>query len=152
MSEHDEAVFVDAFTSGADALKKESDRQWLFCVGDCEIQFARCWRSGGEVFLGRIAVATHGFGTESPQAPEAERMFKRMRSRLKKNYTNRLIAANITIPGSERPYRNVWLGPDARKRCQEGSIRLRSSPDSRVIWKEEPNQPLQPTRPFGPRG
>jgi hypothetical protein len=149
MSERDEVTFVDAFAGTADTLKKESDRQWLFRVGDSEIQFLRCWRSAAEISLGRIAIATHGFGTESSSALDAERLFRRMRSHLKKEYTNRLIAENITIPRNARPYRNVWLGPHARGILQSGAIVLRSSPASRVVWNEEPNQAPEPTAPSG---
>ena len=137
MSEHDEAVFVAAFRDSVNSIEKQSNRQWLFCVGDCKIQFLRSYRSSTEISQGRIAIATHGSGVEFSAGSETERLFKRMRSRLKKEYTNRLCAQNVTIPQSSHPYRNVWLGPDALARVRTGSIALISDPTSRIVWREE---------------
>ncbi len=144
MSELDEEAFVAAFVGSVSALKKESERQWMFCAGDGEVQLLRCFRSRDEITLGRIAVATHAVGATSQETSDADRLFKRMRSRLKKEYSNRLIAVNTKNPGRSTPYRNVWLGPDARVRHRSG-LALRSSVGDSVVWKEEPNQTPHPT-------
>ena len=138
MSEDDESEFISAFVDQVDTLKKDSNVEWLFVMSDCHIQFLPSRRSGGQITLGRIAIATHGFGNVFAAAPKAERLFERMRSWLKKRYSNRLMAENITIPGSASPRRTMWLGLDARARFRRGEVTFRTAVESRVVITEEP--------------
>ncbi len=146
MSADDEREFTAAFAGEADALKKESDIQWWFHVGDCRIQFLPSRRTRDQIALGRIALATHGSGESFSAAPQAEALFKRMRAWLKKRYSNRLIVENASIPGSATAYRTFWLGPDAREQSRVGHVTLRSFLSLPVIFKEEkPNKAPEPT-------
>jgi len=137
MSENDETEFVSSFASLADALKRESDTQWWFCIGDCRVQFLRSKLSDDQITLGRIAVATHGTGEACSRGPLVEGLFKKMRTWLKKRYTNRLMAENIEIPGSATSYRLFWLGPDAAAMFRNGRVTLRSLFSGPVVFKEE---------------
>jgi hypothetical protein len=147
-SDEDEQEFVATFAPQADRLERESDIQWFFRVGDCPIQFLRSRRTPLEISVGRISLATHGFGLEFKSADGAEALFKQMRAWLKKRYANKLTAENIEIPGSTTSYRTMWLGPDARAKYRDGHVTLRSMASNKVVIKEEPNQSPQTT----PRG
>jgi hypothetical protein len=142
-SELDEKEFVAAFVDAADTLEQDSPIQWFFCVGDSRIQFLRSRRTEDQISLGRISLATHGFGLSFASAPSAEALYKKMRSWLKKRYHNTLTAENIRIPGSATSYRTMWLGPDAQARYRSGVVALRTLFDGPVIIKEEPNKALQ---------
>jgi hypothetical protein len=144
-SEVDERDFVYAFTGSADALEKASESEWIFRVGDCPIQFWRSKRSERKIAVGRISIATHGFGVAYESAEKAEALFKKMRGWLKKRYTNRLIARNLTLSGVTASYRMMWLGPDARAMHRGGQVTLRSMVSDLVVIEEEPNQAPEPT-------
>jgi hypothetical protein len=137
-SENDENEFAEAFAMYCDALEKESDSQCFFRIGDCRIQFLRSRRKNDTIAVGRIALATHGFGLSFISAPQAEALFRKMRTWLKKRYHNKLTAENITIPESTTSYRNMWLGPGAQQLYRNSNITLKSITNGPVIIKEEP--------------
>jgi hypothetical protein len=149
-SETDETEFIDAFVSHADALEKDSPTQWFFRVGDCRIQFLRSRRTPDEVSIGRIALATHGFGLALASAPAAEALFTKMRKWLKKRYSNRPTAENVANPASVTSYRIMWLGPDAKERYRSGGVTLRTISRGPVIIKEEAEQAAAPNRSAAP--
>ena len=137
-SSADEQAFIDAFLTESDSLEKDSEVQWFFRVGDCRIQFIRSPRRDGIVGLGRIALATHGFGLSFISAPAAEALFRKMRTWLKNRYHNRLRAENVRIPGSTTSYRTLWIGPDAQASFRRGLVSLKSIITGYVVFSEEP--------------
>ncbi|CAM3160138.1 hypothetical protein RAHE111665_17355 [Rariglobus hedericola] len=136
-SEDDEREFITTFSGQVNALETDSETQWFFRVGDCPIQFLRSRRWPNQIAVGRIAIATHGFGLSFASSDRAEAIFKQMRTWLKKRYTNKLTAENTKIPGSTTSYRNMWLGPDARTKYRSTQVTLRSMVSDCVVIKED---------------
>jgi hypothetical protein len=137
-SEADEADFLTAFAGSCDALEKDSETQWFFRTGDCRIQLWRSRRMEDRISIGRISIATDGFGLSFTSSASAEALYTRMRSWLKKRYTNRLTAENVSIPGSRTSYRTMWLGPNARLLSRSKSVTLWSTPKVQIKEAAEP--------------
>ncbi len=146
MSEADQREFVSEFADQADVVDQESADRWLFRVGAVGVEFSPSPRSEDRVALGRIAIATHFGEKVIPETQDAERLYTKMRSWVRKRYWNRLVAENITIPGSATSYRSMWLGPNARKLAHSGAIKLWTILGGRVIAREEPNKAPEPRK------
>jgi hypothetical protein len=140
MTAEDEAEFVLFAEPLAERLERASDTQWFLRIGDCAVQFLRSRLHRGELISGRIALATSGFGLCCKAADECERLYKRLRSWLKKSYSNRMTCRNIRIKNSRMAIRTLWVSPRVLELLRhDPSITLKQIPEAFVVFEPEIN-------------
>ena len=132
----DEREFLGFAATLVDKVESSSEAQWFLIVEDCPIQFLRSKWLNGTLISGRIAIATHGFGVAYQGAEKAERVYKRLRSWIRKTYSNEVTCRNIYSPDSCARIKNFWLGPELLTQLRNNrKIVLKQIPDGFVVFE-----------------
>lgn len=136
MTAEDEQEFVGVAQEMADTVDRHSECEWFFRVGDCPIQLLRCRNQNGELISGRISIATSGFGINYESGSDGEAAYKRLRSWLKKTYSNELTCRNVRIANSQMDIKYFWVSPRVIELIEEDtSLTLKQIPNGPVVFE-----------------
>jgi hypothetical protein len=136
MTPDDESELVEVAQKMIDSIDRDSDIQWLFRVGDSPIQLLRSYIRNGELISGRISIATSGFGIDYKSGSDGESVYKRLRSWLKKTYSNGMTCRNVRIDNSRMDIRCFWVSPRVIRLIQaDSSLTLKQVPKAPVVFE-----------------
>lgn len=115
----------------------------LIHFDDVTIQYERSQLVGSTLTAGRIAIATTGLGGEKfyPQPSGAESVYKKLRTWLRKNYSNSLVCFSDGLPPESRlvvPTKNFWLGRHASHWLRENGGCLRQFKTAGAFFEPAP--------------
>ena len=152
MTADDEDEFVSFAEKMSDSVDRDSDIQWFFLVGDCRIQLLRSRIQGGDLISGRISIATTGFGLSYDSGADGERVYKRLRSWLKKTYSNNMTCRNVNIENSIMEIRNFWMSPRVFQLLRDDpTVILKQSVGGFVVFEIRDQQAEQAVPPKSDR-